>query len=114
MVVANKIIHLNDFINTAVFRVTDTACFLWQHMDDAHIIYDERSGHSQALNDFAYEILDIIGEKPCRLSDILATLARILERPLEEELTQQVFQTVAEFDKMGLIEPVKPSGEVSQ
>ncbi len=96
-----------NFINTAVFKVTNTASFLWKNMDDAHIIYDKRSGHSQALNDFAREIFDIIDDKPCGLSTIEAELEKLLERPLGDELKQMVKKTVAEFDKMGLIEPVK-------
>ncbi len=100
--------YFSDLLETAVFKVADTASFLWKNMDDAHIIYDLRSGHSQALNEFAFEIFTLIEEKPRKLSEILAELEIILERPVEDELKQQVAQTVAEFDKMGLIEPVKP------
>jgi len=102
----------DNLIDTAVFRVADTACFLWKNMDDAHIIYDKRSGHSQALNDFAREILAIIEEQPCQLSEILSELDSILEHPLDDELRQQVRQTVVTFDEMGLIEPmISGSGE---
>jgi len=97
-----------DYYETAVFQIVDTACFLWKNMDDAHIIYDKRSGHSQAMNDFAREIFDIIEEKPARLSDITAEVQIVLERPLDDELRQQIRQTVNMFDQMGLIEPVKP------
>lgn len=90
----------------AVFRMADTACFLWENFDDAHIIYDIRSGHSQALNDFAREILDIIGEEPRSLAAIMDELRFILGKPPGDELIQQVQSTIAEFDKMGLIEPV--------
>lgn len=107
MVVTEKPFDLNDLIDRAVFKVTDTACFLWKHMDDAHVIYDKRSGHSQAMNDFAREIFDIIADKPCRLSDVMAELEIFLEQPLSEELTQQVRNTIIEFDKMGLIEPMR-------
>lgn len=106
MSVSEKSSDLNNPINTAVFKVSDTACFLWKHIDDAHIIYDKRSGYSQALNDFAREIFDIIADKPCRMSDIIEELQDILEQKLSVELQQQVQNTVFEFDKMGLIEPV--------
>lgn len=96
-----------NFINVAVFKVTNAAYFLWKYMDDAHIIYDKRSGHSQAINDFSREIFDIIDDKPCSLSTIEAELEKLLERPLGDDLKQMVEKTVAEFDKMGLIEPVK-------
>lgn len=107
MAVLKNSLDLNDLINTAVFQVTDAAGFLWHQMDDASIIYDSRSGHSQAMNDFAREIFDIIADQPCRLSDILSELQNILEQPLEGALQQQVLMTIVEFDKMGLIEPVK-------
>lgn len=97
---------MNDLIETAVFQVADTACFLWKNMDDAQIIYDSRSGYSQALNEFASEIFDIIEEKPSCLSDIIGELEVILERPLEDELQQQVRDTIIIFDEMGLIEPI--------
>lgn len=86
--------------------MVDTACFLWEHLDDAHIIYDTRSGYSQVLNDFACEIFDIIEETPGRLSDIMDDVEKIIERPLTDDLKQQVRMTVVAFDKMGLIEPV--------
>ena len=108
MVISKYSFELNDLIDRAVFQVANTACFLWKNMDDAHIIYDNRSGYSQALNEFACEILDIIGEKPSSLSDILTALQVILDRPIEDELQQQVRETLVIFDQMGLIEPMKP------
>lgn len=106
MVVSDYPVNIDKIMNMAVFRIADTACFLWHNMDDAHIIYDTRSGHSQAMNDFAREIFAIIEEKPRSLSDILVELQEILEHSLESDLIEQVLRTVVEFDKMGLIEPV--------
>ncbi|VAX06372.1 hypothetical protein MNBD_ALPHA03-153 [hydrothermal vent metagenome] len=100
-----------NFLSTAVFKIPNAAGFLWEHMDDAHIIYDTRSGHSQALNDFAREIFDIIEDKPRSLPEILVALELILERPIEDDLKQQILKTVTEFDKMGLIEPVNLHNE---
>ncbi len=99
--------NTNNLIKTAVFKVADTACFIWKNMDDAHIIYDRRSGHSQAMNNFAREIFDIITDEPCGLSKIINELQGILEQPLSDTLKLQVERTVVEFDKMGLIEPMK-------
>lgn len=107
MVLSKTSLNINDLTMTAVFKTADAASFLWKNMDDAHIIYDLRSGHSQVLNDFAFEIFALINEKPRKLSEILAELELILEHPVEDELKHQVAQTVAEFDKMGLIEPTK-------
>lgn len=108
MVVPDHPVNVDKIMNMAVFRVADTACFLWHNMDDAHIIYDTRSGYSQAMNGFAREIFAIIEECPRSLPDILVELQEILEHSLESDLIEQVQRTVAEFDKMGLIEPVIP------
>jgi PqqD family protein of HPr-rel-A system len=108
LAVSENLFISDDMIETAVFKVMDTACFLWHHMDDAHIIYDVRSGHSQALNDFAYEIFEILADKPCDLAGVIAELERILEQPLGEALKSQVKKTIIDFDKMGLIEPKNP------
>lgn len=108
MTVVDNIPDLTNLVDTAVFKIADTACFLWKYSDDAHIIYDKRSGHSQALNTFACEIFDIIEDHPCGLSDIVVAVQKVLESPLTDDLRQQVKMTVAAFDKMGLIEPVKP------
>jgi len=104
----DEIADAANLVDRAVFRMVDTASFLWKHLDDAHIIFDTRSGHSQALNDFAHEIFDIIKESPGRLSDIMDDVERILEQPLTDDLKQQIRMTVVAFDKMGLIRPVKP------
>lgn len=91
---------------TAVFKIPDAAAFIWRSMDDAHVIYDGRSGHSQVLNDFAREILALIEDAPCDVAQIYRELESILGRSLDEILQNQVLETLSEFDKMGLIEPV--------
>tara|TARA_B100001939_G_scaffold348193_1_gene373641 strand:+ start:2672 stop:2986 length:315 start_codon:yes stop_codon:yes gene_type:complete len=99
------------FYEKAVFRVPDTARFLWQHWDDAYVIYDTRSGHTQAMNELAREVLAIIEDHPCSLGDILRELENIMGQPLSAALGQQILDTLKEFDKMGLIEPVRqPTG----
>jgi len=108
LITVHKAPDLTNLVDTAVFKIADTACFLWKYIDDAHIVYDKRSGHSQALNAFACEIFDIIEDGPCRLSDIMVEVQKVLENPLTDEQRQQVRMTVAAFDKMGLIEPAKP------
>ncbi|WP_321389652.1 HPr-rel-A system PqqD family peptide chaperone [Emcibacter sp.] len=90
---------------TAVFRIGDTAGFLWKNWDDAYIIFDPRSGHTQAMNIFAREILAIIEEKPSSLQDICHELETVMEEKFSEDIRQNIRQTMAEFDKMGLIEP---------
>ncbi len=94
-------------INEAVFRIPDTAFFLWHKLDDVHIVYDKRSGHSQVLNDFAKEIFDIIEQNPGTIHGIIDEFSIVLEDDFDEALKSEIHKTIAEFDQMGLIEPVK-------
>ncbi|PCJ38545.1 MAG: hypothetical protein COA81_12865 [Alphaproteobacteria bacterium] len=111
MAVSSNFPEPDDLINTAVFHIVDTACFLWETMDDAYVIYDKRSGHSQVLNDFAREIFALFEDGPCSLPDLLIAFEEILERPVEDELKQQIRQTIVIFDSMGLIEPIMSEQE---
>ena len=90
---------------SAVFRVADTAGFLWKNWDDAYVIFDPRSGHTQAMNIFAREILAIIEEKPSTLERVCQELESVLEEKISEDIRGNIRQTMMEFDKMGLIEP---------
>lgn len=105
MSVSNHPLDMNEVIDTAVLKVADADSFLWKDMDDVHVIYDIRSGYSQVANDFAHEIFDIIEEKPRCLMDVVTELQSILGHVIEDDLKQQIRETVVKFDKMGLIEP---------
>tara|TARA_R110002072_G_scaffold31000_7_gene96185 strand:- start:862 stop:1206 length:345 start_codon:yes stop_codon:yes gene_type:complete len=105
LTVSSLLSEENTIYRTAVFKIPDTADFLWRSMDDAHVIYDARSGHSQVLNDFAREILALIEDEPRDLEGLFKELEHILEISLEADLKEQVLTTLVAFDKMGLIEP---------
>ncbi|WP_417318980.1 HPr-rel-A system PqqD family peptide chaperone [Emcibacter sp.] len=90
---------------TAVFHVGDAAGFLWKNWDDAYVIFDPRSGHTQAMNIFAREIFAIIEEKPRSLDQLCKEVRGIMEENFSQDIRQNILHTIIEFDKMGLIEP---------
>ena len=96
--------HKNLIDHTAVFRVPNAAGLLWSEWDDACIVYDPRSGHTQVLNDFARELLALYEDGPKNLNALLVEFEKIIEAPLDEATKTQIVDTVSGFDKMGLIE----------
>ena len=89
-----------------MYGVPDTANFLWSGWEDARIVYDRRSGHTQVLNDFARELLALYEDGPKTLADLFDEFAKIVETDLDEPLKIKIVETLNEFDTMGLIEPV--------
>ncbi len=95
-----------SFDQTAVFRVPSTADFIWSGWDDANIVYDTRSGHTQVLNDFARELLALYEDGPKNLNVLFHEFEKIIEGKLDEQTKTQIIDTVSGFDAMGLIEPL--------
>jgi len=96
----------NIFDEKAVYGVPDAANFLWSGWEDARIVYDTRSGHTQVLNDFARELLSLYEDGPKSLIELLDEFAKIIEAELDEPLKIKIVETLNEFDTMGLIQPV--------
>ncbi len=100
--------NTQDFIfdSTAVYRIPSAAGFIWSEWDDANIVYDPRSGHTQVLNDFARELLALYEDGPKNLNSLYFEFEKILEKKLDQTTKNQILETVNGFDAMGLIEPV--------
>lgn len=96
----------NIFDKTAVFRIVGAADFLWSEWDDASILYDRRSGHTQVFNDFARELLSLYEDGPKTIEDLYVEFSKIIESDLDQSIKIKIVETAAEFDTMGLIEPV--------
>lgn len=94
------------FDKTAVYRVPSAAGFIWSEWDDASIVYDPRSGHTQVLNDFARELLALYEDGPKNLNSLFFEFEKILETKIDPQTKEQIVETVNGFDTMGLIEPV--------
>lgn len=91
---------------SAVYQAMNTADFLWTGFEDTNILYDPASGHTQVLNDFAREILDLLEDGPKSLTDLYGEFEKIVEKELDQDLKNKIVETVNSFDNMGIIEPV--------
>lgn len=98
--------HNNIFDKKAVYRVPSAAGFVWSEWDDASIVYDPRSGHTQVLNDFARELLALYEDGPKNLNSLYFEFEKIVDQALDENIRQQILEAVSGFDAMGLIEPI--------
>ncbi len=96
----------NIIDEAAVFRISGAADFLWSEFDDASIVYDPRSGHTQVLNEFARELFSLIEDGPKSMQDLFVEFEKIFETELDMPTKEKIIETVREFDKMGLIDPV--------
>ncbi len=94
------------FDRTAVFRVPNAADFVWSEWDDASVVYDPRSGHTQVLNDFARELLALYEDGPKNLNSLFFEFEKIVETKHDDKTKEQIIETITGFDAMGLIEPV--------
>ena len=92
--------------NTLIYHVPNQADLVWSEWEDASIVYDPRSGHTQVLNDFARELLALFEDGPKTLETLFNEFEEILEHPLDGETKNSIVETVTNFDTMGLIEPV--------
>lgn len=90
----------------AVWDVPGAAFFSWQHRDDAWILYDSRSGHTQALNDFAREALACLEDEPLSLEGLCGEFAKFLEIPPSDSLREDLQEVIVDFDRKGLISPL--------
>ncbi|MCP5382877.1 MAG: HPr-rel-A system PqqD family peptide chaperone [Kordiimonadaceae bacterium] len=96
----------NSFDRKLVFHVPDNAGLIWSEWEDASIVYDPRSGHTQVLNEFARELLALYEDGPKSLDQLLAEFSKIIDAEPDATTTQNIIETVAGFDNMGLIEPI--------
>lgn len=97
----------NNFAdNTLVYHVPNQAELVWSEWEDASIVYDPRSGHTQVLNEFARELLALYEDGPKTLDQLFDEFEGILESSLDDVTKNSIIETVAGFDTMGLIEPV--------
>lgn len=97
---------MSDQIFNITFSVPDSNNFLWSDWEDASVVYDKRSGHTQVLNEFAREILALFEDGPKKFDDICFELEEIMDNDLDDESMALIIQTIDGFDTMGLIEPV--------
>ena len=97
---------VNSFDTRAVFHVPNSDGLIWSEWDDASIVYDPRSGHTQVLNEFARELFALYEDGPKTLDQLLSEFEKIIEAEADETTRKNIIETVSGFDSMGLIEPI--------
>lgn len=101
------VVHSNAQIKSAVYHVPNAAGFLWSEWEDASIVYDPRSGHTQVLNEFARELLALLEDGPKSTFELYIEFEKIIEADLDQFTKDKIIETVKGFDTMGLIEPLE-------
>lgn len=90
----------------AVWHVPGAAFFVWQYWDDAWILYDSRSCHTQVLNEFAREALACLEDAPLSVDGLYQEFAQLLEKSPSDTLRGELVNIIEDFDRKGLISPL--------
>lgn len=86
------------------WSVPDWERLIWQQFDDEYIVFDIRCSETHYLNELAVEAL-----KHLRCNDLtVSKLACSLNQVYGDDVVsvETIAHLVAEFDRLGLIEPV--------
>lgn len=78
----------------------------WLGWDGFYMVFSPASGEMHLLDPLAREIVDVIAEKPRSARDLLLEMEKILDVELSPELSDKIMGSLAELDKIGLVEPV--------
>ena len=79
---------------------------VWLGWDGFYMVFHPASGEMHLLDSLAREIVDVIAEKPCTQKDLLQEMEKIFGRTFEAEFSEKIMGSLAELDKIGLVEPV--------
>jgi PqqD family protein of HPr-rel-A system len=95
---------------SADIRWTAAAGLVWQHWADSDewVVFHPASGDVHLLSAAAAALLHGLEEKPADLATLVETLdlpGTALERP---SLHALLAETLAAFDRAGLVEPLRP------
>lgn len=88
------------------WRVTGCRPDLIRLWDDQCVLFNVASGQTHQLNALAEAALRIMMVRPMAASEVADALAAELETHPDPGWAQQFDQLIAEFDRLGLIEPV--------
>lgn len=80
------------------------------HWGDSIVVYNNASGQTHFLNEFAHHLFQMIESSSGMTRDMLCeTIASDDDIPLDERLQSLVDQLLATLDELGLIEPKEMS-----
>lgn len=85
------------------WQVYKKARLLWEKWPNEAVVFNELSGRTHYLNATAMAILERLEQGPCSAE----SLAEWLYSEASSAFLPQVKQALAEFEQLGLIEPVE-------
>lgn len=88
------------------WRVTGSRPDLVRLWDDQCVLFNLASGQTHQLNALAEAALRIMMARPMAAAEVGEALAAELETEADPLWIQQFDELIAEFDRLGLIEPV--------
>jgi PqqD family protein of HPr-rel-A system len=77
--------------------------------DDEFVVYHVESGDTHLLNSVSAEALRSLEQAPADADELTGRVSQRLEIEPTDTLKSQLRQLLAEFDQLGLIEPVDAS-----
>lgn len=89
------------------WRVPDKKNLFWEPWDTNYILFNELSGETHLLNEFAAEALQILETYPADEMELAERLSMVFSIEAAEVLPHMP-RLLEEFDKLGLIAPDSP------
>jgi PqqD family protein of HPr-rel-A system len=80
---------------------------LWRLWNDEYIVFNPASGHTHLLNLIAGEALKALEQSPGSSTDVMERISGAIGVEPSAELLGHLSKLIAEFDELGLIEPVQ-------
>lgn len=85
----------------------ESSRLLWRSWDDDEfVVYHVASSNTHVLNAVAAEALRVLKQGPLSCLDLARQVSLSIGGVLDDAFVQRIEQLIAEFDQLGLIEPV--------
>jgi PqqD family protein of HPr-rel-A system len=104
---ASKALNFTSASSNIFWAVPNTDQLVWLGWDGFYMVFHPASGEMHLLDGLAREIVDVIAGKPCTEAELLLQMAEIFDSGLSPELSKKIMGSLAELDKIGLLEPVE-------
>lgn len=89
------------------WRVAEGFPLYWHHWDNEFVVYNTGSGDTHLLDVVAAEALKILDTAPANLLELVQKLSASLEIEVDGDFVAHLETRLANFHKLGLIEPIQ-------
>lgn len=86
-----------------VWRFAHESRCLWEHLDDAHIVYHSASGKTHFLNEISFSLLQNLKVKPATTLELARLVTDRTGEETTDELVQRFENHLVRLDQLGLI-----------